>query len=82
VLANGLIAPAGPRAAYGALARYAFDVGGFENSRWSVFLGASGHPASPHHADQHADWAACRMRPIPYAWEAIPVTVRQRLEAG
>lgn len=82
VLANGLIAPAGPRAAYGALARYAFDVGAFENSRWSVFLGASGHPASPHYADQHADWAACRMRPMPYAWGAIPVTARQRLEPG
>jgi penicillin amidase len=82
VLANGLIAPAGPRAAYGALARYAFDVGAFENSRWSVFLGASGHPGSPHYADQHADWAACRMRPMPYAWEAIRVTARQLLEPG
>lgn len=64
VQANGLIAPAGPAAAYGALARYAFDVGAWENSRWVVFLGASGHPASPHYADQHADWAACRMRPM------------------
>ncbi len=54
VQANGLVAPAGPRAAYGALARYAFDVGAWGNSRWSVFLGASGHPGSPHYADQHA----------------------------
>lgn len=64
VQANGLVAPLGPAAAYGALARYAFDVGDWENSRWVVFLGASGHPASPHYADQHADWAACRMRPM------------------
>jgi penicillin amidase len=64
VQANGLVAAQGPAAAYGALARYAFDVGDWDNSRWIVFLGASGHPASPHYADQHQDWAACRMRPM------------------
>ncbi|WP_206930835.1 penicillin acylase family protein [Roseococcus thiosulfatophilus] len=74
VQANGLIAPAGPAAAYGALARYAFDVGDWENSRWVVFLGASGHPASPHYADQHADWAACRMRPMRRHPQAGPCT--------
>ncbi len=74
VQANGLVAPLGPAAAYGALARYAFDVGEWENSRWVVFLGASGHPASPHYADQHADWAACRMRPMRRHPGAGPVT--------
>ncbi len=71
VWANGLVAPLGPRATYGALARYAFDVGAWENSRWSVFLGCSGHPASPHYASQHAGWAACAMTPMRYDWAAI-----------
>ena len=71
VWANGLVAPLGPRAQYGALARYAFDVGDWENSRWSVFLGASGHPGSPDYASQHAEWAACRMVPMRYGWAML-----------
>ncbi|MBY0335707.1 MAG: penicillin acylase family protein [Acetobacteraceae bacterium] len=71
VQANGLVAPFGPRAAYGALARYVFDVGAWENSRWSVFLGASGHPGSPHYRDQHEAWAACRMLPMVSDWSAL-----------
>jgi penicillin G amidase len=78
VQANGLVAPAGPRAAYGALARYAFDVGAWEGSRWSVFLGASGHPGSPHYADQHALWASCRMVPMPYDWSALEAGAEAR----
>ncbi len=58
VFANGLLPASGTRATYGALARYAFDIGAWENSRWTVFHGASGHPGSPHYADQHAAWAA------------------------
>ncbi len=80
VMANGLIAPLGPRTQYGALSRYAFDVGEWENSLWSVFLGASGHPASPHYADQHASWAAARMTPMRYAWEAIAPAQTQLLQ--
>jgi penicillin G amidase len=79
VMANGLIAPLGPRAQYGALSRYAFDVGEWENSLWTVFLGASGHPASPHYADQHANWAAARMTPMRYAREAITPAQTQLL---
>jgi len=71
VWANGLVAPLGPRATYGALARYAFDVGDWEKSRWSVFLGASGHPASPFYANQHAAWASCSMTPMRYGWVGI-----------
>ncbi|NCY26877.1 MAG: penicillin acylase, partial [Alphaproteobacteria bacterium] len=71
VWANGLVAPLGPRATYGALARYAFDVGDWEKSRWSVFLGASGHPASPFYANQHAAWASCSMTPMRYEWAGI-----------
>lgn len=71
VMANGLFCHAGPAATYGALARYVFDVGDWENSRWTVFHGASGDPRSPHYADQHADWATCRMRPMTYAWDRL-----------
>ena len=82
VQANGLVAPAGPRAAYGALARYAFDVGAWGNSRWSVFLGASGHPGSPHYADQHAMWAACRMAPMVADWAALEAEAEARQALG
>ncbi len=82
VFANGLVPAAGPRATYGALARYAFDVGAWENSRWTVFHGASGHPGSPHYADQHADWAAARMVPMRYGWDVVAAAAvaRQRLD--
>ena len=71
VLANGLLASAGPAAAYGALARYAFDVGDWNNSRWAVFHGVSGQPGSPHYTDQHAAWAKARMVPMLYGWDAV-----------
>jgi len=64
VMANGIVAPQGPRAQYGALSRYAFDVGDWEKSLWTVFLGSSGHPGSPHYADQHAIWVQARMTPM------------------
>ena len=76
VLANGLLASTGPAAAYGALARYVFDVGNWDNSRWAVFHGVSGRPGSPHYADQHAEWAATRMVPMLYGWEAVRAAAR------
>lgn len=80
VLANGLLAAAGPAAGYGALARYVFDVGDWDNSRWAVFHGVSGQPGSPHYTDQHAEWAAARMVPMLYGWEAIRQAARSRQE--
>ncbi|MFV0334660.1 MAG: penicillin acylase family protein [Tropicimonas sp.] len=78
VLANGFMASAGPAAAYGALARYAFDVGAWENSRWTVFHGASGHPGSPHYADQHPVWAGTAMVPMTYGWAELRATASWR----
>ena len=78
VFANGLLPHAGTRATYGALARYAFDVGAWENSRWTVFHGASGHPGSPHYANQHASWAAARMVPMRYGWEGLTAVASAR----
>ncbi|MBS7811403.1 penicillin acylase family protein [Roseococcus pinisoli] len=78
VLANGLIAPVGPRTAYAALSRYAFDVGDWENSLWTVFHGTSGHPGSRHYTDQHKTWAAARMTPMRYGWELLEAEAEAR----
>ncbi|TPG59864.1 penicillin acylase family protein [Roseomonas nepalensis] len=78
VLAQGVVASAGTAAAYGPLARYAFDVGHWEACRWAVFHGASGRPGSPHYADQHAAWAACEMVPMRYAWTGIEAAATAR----
>ncbi len=71
VMAVGQVPAAGPAGSYGALCRYVFDVGNWEESRWAVFLGASGHPGSPHYADQNAAWSACAMVPMRYDWDGI-----------
>ncbi len=72
VMVNGCYwASSGLTASYGAVARYVFDVGNWNNSTWVVFHGASGHQASPHHADQHPLWAAAKMVPMLYDWSVI-----------
>lgn len=84
VQAIGLLPSAGPAATYGALARYAFDVGDWDNSFWAVFHGVSGRPGSPHYADQNALWSGCRMAPMRYSWALIAeeATVTQILDPG
>lgn len=71
VLATGIVPAAGATATYAALSRYVFDVGNWENSRWVVFHGASGHPGSPHYADQNAPWSAGEMVSMRYGWAGI-----------
>ena len=51
--------------------RYAYDPSDWERSLWAVPLGASGHPASPHYADQSAMWARAQMAPMRYGWDGI-----------
>jgi penicillin amidase len=64
------------------VARYVFDLGDWERSAWIVPLGASGHPASPHYADQARDWAAVRLRPMRFGWTRVAAEAEshQRLE--
>jgi penicillin amidase len=64
------------------VARYVFDLGDWERSAWIVPLGASGHPGSRHYADQAADWAAVRLRPMRYDWARVAAEAEshQRLE--
>ena len=79
VMANGCYwASSGLTAAYGAVARYVFDVGNWDNCAWVVFHGASGHSTSPHYADQHPAWASTEMVPMLYDWGVI-AKARDRL---
>src|SRR5581483_2658296 len=71
VWATGCYAGTGLAAFYGAIARYVFDVGAWDNCRWVIFHGASGQPGSPHLTDQHAAWAALELVPMLYDWTAI-----------
>jgi penicillin amidase len=79
VMANGLACAAGTPATYGALSRYVFDVGNWNGCEWIVFHGASGHPGSPHYADQVAPWSDCRMVPMLYDWARIEASAEATL---
>jgi penicillin amidase len=35
-----------------------------DRSRWQMFSGESGHPASPHYADLQSRWAAGETQPM------------------
>ena len=68
----GSYAPGGPYTiASTSLARYVFDTADWDNSRWIVPLGASGHPGSVHYADQTPMWAAVDLIAMTYNWDAI-----------
>jgi penicillin G amidase len=71
VWATGCRAESGTAAVYGAVARYVFDVGDWDDSTWIVVGGASGDPASPHYLDQHEAWSRCELIPMRYDWDAI-----------
>jgi penicillin G amidase len=71
VWATGCRAESGTAAVYGAVARYVFDVGNWDNCTWIVVGGASGDPASPHYVDQHEAWSRCELVAMQYAWDAI-----------
>jgi penicillin amidase len=64
------------------VARYVFDTGNWDNSAWAVPLGASGHPASPHYADQAETWRDVQLVPMLYSWERAreQAETTQRLE--
>ena len=51
--------------------RYIHDPSDWTNSRWIVPLGASGHPGSPHYADQAEAWANVEYIPQLWDWEEI-----------
>ena len=53
------------------VARYLFDLSSWDESKWIVPLGASGHPGSPHYADQLPGWSEIEMVPMTYSAEAV-----------
>jgi penicillin amidase len=65
-----------------AVTRFVFDLSAWQHCAWVVPLGASGHPGSPHYADQSATWAAGQLYPMLYDWGQISAEAetRQRLE--
>lgn len=59
------------------VARYVHDPSDWTRCRWIVPLGASGHPGSPHYADQQEAWAA--VDTIPQLWDRT--AIRDRAES-
>jgi penicillin amidase len=55
----------------GPVARYVWDLSDRAASRWVVPLGASGHPGSAHHHDQHQAWATGGFVPVVTAWDQL-----------
>ena len=58
--------------------RYIHDPSDWRNSRWIVPLGASGHPGSPHYADQAPRWADVETIPQRWDWEEIEDAAQTR----
>jgi penicillin amidase len=54
--------------------RYIHDPSDWSSSLWIVPLGASGHPGSPHYADQAETWANVEYIPQLWDWERIAAT--------
>ncbi|MDP6798216.1 MAG: CocE/NonD family hydrolase [SAR202 cluster bacterium] len=53
------------------VARYVWDIDDWDNSRWIVPLGSSGHPGSTHYADQTPVWAEVDLVPATYSWDKV-----------
>ena len=51
--------------------RYIHDVSDWNNSRWIVPLGSSGHPGSKHYSDQSQYWAEVKTIPQLWDWNKI-----------
>ena len=58
--------------------RYIFDPADWRRSRWIVPLGASGHPGSPHFADQAHLWANVETIPQGWDWDDISAAAETR----
>lgn len=71
VCAIGAYPAGGPRASYGSVARYVFDLGDWDRSRWIVFHGTSGHPGTRHYSDQNPFWARGELVGAPYSRAAV-----------
>ncbi|WP_088623461.1 penicillin acylase family protein [Oceanicola sp. 22II-s10i] len=82
VLATGGMPGTGTRSVYGPVARYVFDLSDWDNSRWIVFHGTSGHAGDPHYSDQNALWARGEMVPMTYTKAAVDAAAVSRQGYG
>ncbi|UCA48387.1 GNAT family N-acetyltransferase [Streptomyces sp. WA6-1-16] len=64
--------------ARGPAARYVWDLGRREDSRWVVPFGASGVPGSAHHRDQTPLWARGELAPVVTDWNLLHRTKPHR----
>ncbi len=66
------------------VARYIFDTSDWEQSRWIVPLGSSGHPGSNHYGDQAERWSNVDYIPMTYGWDGIRASAEshQRLASS
>ncbi|EFE75353.1 penicillin acylase [Streptomyces filamentosus NRRL 15998] len=64
--------------ARGPAARYVWDLGRREDSRWVVPFGASGVPGSAHHRDQTPLWVRGALAPVVTDWNLLHRTTRDR----
>ncbi|MFZ5823817.1 MAG: penicillin acylase family protein [Bacillota bacterium] len=81
VQAAGFLPATGFRVTGTSVARYLFDLADWERCGWVLPFGVSGHPGSPHFADQSAAWSEHRLLPMRYNWQRIEreAVGRQRL---
>jgi penicillin amidase len=78
VQAASFIAGAGYGVTSTSVARYVFDLGNWDRSAWIVPLGSSGHPGSPHYADQAKAWGEVQLLPMRYDWKRISTDAETR----
>lgn len=78
VMASSCTPASGLDAASGSIARYVFDAGNWDNSRWIVLDGVSGIAGHPHRSDQHAAWARGELVPALYSWAAVAANSGER----
>lgn len=71
VQAGGYYVAQDLRSRFISVARYTFDVADWNNSRWIVPGGVSGHPGSPHYQDQAPLYEAHRTIAMTYDWDAL-----------
>ena len=68
---GGTAPETGERAVHGSVARYAFDLGDWDNSGWVVPHGVSGVRGSGHDLDQRQAWLECALIPMAYSADAV-----------
>ena len=61
------------------VARYMFDISDWDNSKWIVPLGSSGHPGSTNYADQGYLWKDDKVIKMQYSWDVITKNYRLQI---